>query len=282
MSKTNGGTTRIWTPMGLSVQQWEQELEFARRVQTVLLESRCVDLAGLQACGRCVPRHAVGGDYFDFLPLPDGGLRIVIADVMGKGFGAAMLMTMFRAAVRTATPHCPAPGALLKHINDLFYDDLQAVGAFITAACVDCRPAVRTLSFASGGHPYPLMLRQDSPAPQVVKVRGVSLGMMPDQVYTEQSVTLEPGDLVVMHTDGLMEAKLRTGKGLTAEGLQELVRLHGDRPLPDMLREILIGVDAHAGGNQAADDVTIVALRFAMSQNESGGDAICQQPGPCR
>lgn len=260
----------------------EQELEFARRVQQTLLEPRTLRIDGLQASGCCIPRHAVGGDCFDFVALPGGGLRVVIADVMGKGFGAAMLMTMFRAAVRTATPYFPTPGGLLEHINDLFYEDLQRVGSFITAACVDCRADRLTATFASGGHPYPLLLRKGSDSPEPVLVRGVSLGMMPNRVYAEQKVSLRPGDEVVMYTDGLTEARGSGGKGLTAAELLQFIALHRAESSPEMLDEFLTAIRDAGAEDGVTDDVTIVAVRFdggptraPARKKKSGGGGRC-------
>lgn len=254
-----------WTPWPCrepSEDQWKQDLTFARRVQAALLEASAVIIPGVAAVGCSVPFYGIGGDYFDLLPLPDGRLRVFIADVMGKGFGAALVATMLRGAVRAASRHCPSPGALLYQINDLVYRDLQDLGSFITASCVDFHPDTGRLSVACAGHPSPLLLRRDADVPQPVNARGVALGMLANRVYLHTEETVRPGDLLVMYTDGILEAKNYARKDLGAGGLQRLFTAGRALAGTDLMRAMLVGVGTYTEGEGARDDVTLVTLQF--------------------
>ena len=238
-------------------------MQFAVRVQEALVGDTTISVSGALVSGRSVPQFAVGGDCFDLIPLPNGGLRITIADVMGKGFGVAMLMTMFRTAVRMATPETDSPGALLRRLNRQFYGDLQRLGSFLTAACIDYSPSSRQLTMASAGHPYPLLLRTMGDTPEPIKVRGVSVGMMPDSQYMEVSVSPADGDKLVLFTDGVVEARNAEGSEFSAKGLASAIaRLRG-LPAEVLVPALLDTVAAFATESGVRDDVTLVAADFA-------------------
>ena len=251
-----------WPSKEPSKEQWERELAFAGRVQTALLEASSVAAWSDSVQGLSVPHFIVGGDYFDVFSLPDGRLRMLVADVMGKGFGAAMLMTMFRGIVRAASLHCTSPGALLKQANDLLYEDLQEMGSFITASCADYEPGVGAVTVASAGHPYPLFLHQGAAEADWLKVRGIGLGMLPDRAYQEHQIEPSAGDLMVLYTDGIIEARDSQNRELGAAGLQRLVIANREAPVPELLQSVLSGVAVHTAGVGPRDDVTLVAFRF--------------------
>jgi len=239
--------------------QWQRELRFAERVQALMSGMKSVAGAGAEAAGCSIPHYAVGGDYFDILPLSDGGLRVIVADVMGKGFGAAMIMTMVRSAVRSATHAGLAPGALLKHTNDMLYEDLQQVGAFVTLSCTDYQPASRTVTVAGAGHPYPWLMRGENPTVRI-EARGVSVGMLPNRRYQEQVVAVEPGDRLVVYSDGIVEARESDGRELGIPGLESLVRAVTGQRGREWLKAVLFAVAARA--REVRDDVTLAVVEF--------------------
>jgi len=254
-----------WPRKEPDADQWQRELRFAERVQAMLSGAGTFAVPGASAAGCSIPHYAVGGDYYDIVPLPDGGMRLMVADVMGKGFGPAMIMTMVRSAVRFATREAASPGTLLKQLNDLFYRDLQQVGSFVTVSCTDYRPVSRTLTVAGAGHPYPLLFR--SGGMRRIEARGVSIGMLPDRQYAEQVVPVEPGDRLVVFSDGILEARDSEGREIGVAGLEGLVRTTAGPAGPALLAAILSRVTASAW--EVRDDVTLAVVDFT-DPTESG------------
>lgn len=241
-------------------EQWNRELSFAAKLQRLLSTGQTAVADGLSASAASMSHYVVGGDYFDLLPLPSGGARVIMADVMGKGFGPAMIMTMVRAACRIANDHYAGPGLLLNRMNDLLYDDLQALESFVTMICVDYNPETRMLTMASAGHPYPLLLRQSAEVGELIKVRGVSVGMLPNRQYVERSVSLDQGDRLVIYTDGAMEVRDPAGTELTPAGLERLMRMSKPDKGIEWVHATLRAILHYAGESGVRDDVTVAVL----------------------
>lgn len=242
--------------------EMDRDIIFASRVHSRLIGAHEASIANAFACGISIPHYLAGGDYYDLLPLANGNLRVVVADVMGKGFGASMLMTMLRGGVRTASRQTHSTGGLLSVMNDLFFADLQKLGSFITLCCLDYDPGTRACTVACAGHPAPLLLRSTAAEPEIMKVRGVALGMLSNRQYTEVTATLAPGDLLLLYSDGIVEAKDSHGQDLATAGLVRILTDHRSLPLPDLLKRILADIAAHTGGGGPRDDVTLAALRL--------------------
>lgn len=242
--------------------QLEREVGFAGRVQWELVGTQEVHMAQALASGISIPHYLAGGDYYDLLPLDNGHLRMVVADVMGKGFGASMLMTMIRAGVRTASRQRQSPGQLLSLMNDLFFADLQRLDSFITLCCLDYDPNRCACTVACAGHPSPLLLRAGVVESESLRVRGVALGLIPHRQYSEIEVPLAPGDLLLLYTDGTVEAQNIHGQELSTAGLTRLLAGLSSLPLPGLLRRILEEVAVHTGGQGPRDDVTLAVLRL--------------------
>ncbi|MFZ5826412.1 MAG: PP2C family protein-serine/threonine phosphatase [Bacillota bacterium] len=266
-----------WLPTVPDQDQWQREIRFAEKVQRCLLAAEPVALNRFAACGCSVPLFAVGGDYYDFVPLPDGGLRVVVADVMGKGFGAAMIMTMVRASVRAISPVCGSPGQLLRSVNHLLYDDMQRLESFVVMLCLDLPKEGTAVRLASAGAPPPLLLRSAPSAVERVQVRGVSLGLLPDREYREAVLETEEGDLLVLYTDGIIEARSAGGTELGWSGLGYLLQGEMAQPLPELVESVIGQVASHGGAAGLRDDVTLVAVRVSQEREEGiGGAAGCR------
>jgi len=255
-------TSAPWPCQEPNAEEWARELRFAARVQETLLGRRTATVPGMVAFGQSVPQFAVGGDCFDLIPLPEGGLRIVIADIMGKGFGAAMLMAMFRSAARIVSAYGTPPGKTLCQLNEYFYPDLQKLESFLTVACADYHPDQREVVLASAGHPYPLLLRPNSRHQEPVKVRGVSLAMLPAATYREVCLPVSDGDRLLFYTDGLVEARNAEGQEYAIRGLTSAFSALGHLEAPEIVEGLLGAVASFTRPCSVRDDVTLVVTQF--------------------
>jgi serine phosphatase RsbU (regulator of sigma subunit) len=232
-----------------------RDLELARRVQLGLLPEGYPDCEGFEFYAYYRAAYEVGGDYYDFIELPNERLALVVADAAGKGVSAALMMAKLAGELKYHLS-CKSPGTALAHMNDSLC--AGGTGRFVTllAAILDRRSP--TLTLVNAGHPAPLRRRPDGIVQAVAEsVRGTALGLMPGQQYAEATVAIEPGDLWLAYTDGFTEAMSRTGKMFGADRLRErlaaapaVVRESGDR----IVREIV----TFLGDQPPSDDMCLV------------------------
>jgi serine phosphatase RsbU (regulator of sigma subunit) len=185
-------------------QRIEQELKVARLIQQTLLPKSLPELEGHHIAAYYQPAREVGGDFYDFLELEDGRLGLIVGDVSGKGVPAAIVMaitrTMLHAAYRMGSP---APGEILEQVNNILYRDIPP-NMFVTclAALLDSRSG--RLQYANAGHDLPYLRHADGVSE--LRARGMPLGLMPNMSYEQKEITLEPGESVLLYSDGLVEA----------------------------------------------------------------------------
>jgi CHASE2 domain-containing sensor protein len=239
----------------------EQELAVARRIQQDLLPKSVLAVPELEVVGANRPCFEVGGDYFDYFRLADGRIALAIADVAGKGVGAALLMSNVQAILRaecargTAVPHVPAQA------NRQLMESLAGNSKFVTFFYGALDPAARRLFYSNAGHNPPLVVRADGRIEEL-ETGGLILGVFPLAEYDEGSVDLAAGDLVVLFTDGVTEAESRHGL-YSDERLQELLVRERTRPAKEIAQAILDDVDLFSHGRHQTDDVTVVVVKVA-------------------
>ncbi len=181
----------------------EQELKIAQIIQQQFLPSSLPDLPGWNVAAFYRPARTVGGDFYDFIPLPDGRVMCVVGDVTDKGIPAALVMASTHALLRAAAPRLISPGAVLAQVNELLYADIPA-HMFVTCLCMVLEPASGAVVFANAGHDVPYVRTTAGIAE--LRARGMPLGLMPGMTYDEQSFVFHPGDCALLHSDGLAEA----------------------------------------------------------------------------
>jgi sigma-B regulation protein RsbU (phosphoserine phosphatase) len=245
----------------------EEELRIAHDIQMSLLPQAPLVMPGLSATALCIPAREVGGDYYDFLPLDDHRIGILIADVSGKGTSAALYMAQLKGLVLSLSRIHASPRALLVDANRLIAPHLDA-RSFITMtyAVVDFRAG--TMSYARAGH-TPLILVPGT-APRKARILapdGLVLGLKIDngelfeRLLEEQMIPLQPGDLYVFFTDGISEA-MNSADDCFGEGrLGSLLEDHADLPSEELRERILREVSAFVDGAPQHDDMTIVLVR---------------------
>lgn len=256
---------RLTAAMTEEVTQRERlnrELEIAREVQQRLFPQELPSIAGLDFCGACRPALGVGGDYYDFLCLPEGKLGVALGDVAGKGIAAALTMASLQASLRAEAPGTENLPSMIRKVNRLLYD-ATAVNRYATFFYAQYEPETRRLDFVNAGHNPPLLFRAcaaDS-EPQGLDVGGTVLGFMKDYPYASADVILEKGDLLVAFTDGISETMNKADEEWGEASLIQTVRGCHRASASEIIDRIMSAADAFAAGAQQHDDMTLVVLR---------------------
>jgi serine phosphatase RsbU (regulator of sigma subunit) len=243
----------------------EQELKIAQIIQQQFLPSSLPDLPGWNVAAFYRPARTVGGDFYDFIPLPDGRVMCVVGDVTDKGIPAALVMASTHALLRAAAPRLMSPGAVLAHVNELLYADIPA-HMFVTCLCMVLDPASGAVVFANAGHDVPYVRTADGIAE--LRARGMPLGLMPGMTYDEQSFEFEPGYCALLHSDGLAEAH---GPDREMFGFPRVSALVANGAVGTELIDLcLTELREFTGPDyEQEDDITLVSLeRSAAAQHE--------------
>jgi phosphoserine phosphatase RsbU/P len=231
------------------------EAQEARAIQQALLPKASPYVPGFAISGLSIPARAVGGDWYDFIPFPDGRWGLVLADVSGKGTAAALLMSATRGMLRSLAEACCTPGEVLTKLNSLLVEDFPA-GRFVTLVYAVLDPATRSVTFANAGHLLPLLV-DDNGVRFLDTERGLPLGLSCGD-YSQTTVTLSAGSKLVFYSDGISEA---VNEAEEEYGLDRLVQ-HAACPDASAIT-VLDDVRAHAKGVTLRDDASVVFVRAA-------------------
>jgi CHASE2 domain-containing sensor protein len=242
----------------------QRELEVARDIQRRLLPTAPPEVPGLDVAGVNVPAQEVGGDYYDWVAVGDGHLVVGLGDVSGKGVAAALIMSHLRASLHAETREGVSPAAVAQAMHGSLYRAIES-GRFATFFLATFAPGVRGgLRFCNAGHNPALLVRGG--VLEELEATGLPLGVFEEATYAEQARAFEPGDVLVMYSDGISECQ---GKNemYGEERLRALILRLCAQGLPaaDMVRAILEDVQAFAHGPAYDDDVTIVVVRRLRS-----------------
>ena len=233
-------------------ERMSRELEEARAVQFGLFPGDCPKIDGFEITGVCLPCQEVGGDWYDYVPLDDGRLGVVLADVSGKGMAAALLMSSARSVLRMHATGSLSPGEVLKKVNRILFNDFPSA-KFVTLVYAVIDPQARTISFANAGHLYPLCIDSKS-AEFLETASGLPLGIMESE-FTTRTIEMTPGSRMVLYTDGITEASDSNDEEFGPDRIRENM----DRELSST-RGLLDDVQKFTGGTPAADDMTVVMI----------------------
>jgi sigma-B regulation protein RsbU (phosphoserine phosphatase) len=227
-----------------------REAHEARLMQQALLPKSSPYIPGFVISGLSVPVSAVGGDWYDFLPFPDGRWGLVLADVSGKGTAAALLMSATRGMLRSLAEACSTPGEVLTKLNHLLVEDFPA-GKFVTLVYAVLDPANRIVTFANAGHLHPLFI--DNNGAQFLDTeRGLPLGLSCGD-YSETTVSLSPNSRLVFYSDGITEAENAEDQEYGLERLAQHAMTADASAVT-----IVDDVRAYANGAGVRDDATVV------------------------
>jgi sigma-B regulation protein RsbU (phosphoserine phosphatase) len=243
----------------LEKKRLDEELRIAHEVQLSLLPTAAPKLAGLDIAGMNVPSRDVGGDYYDFIPIVAGHLGIVVADVVGKGIPASIIMASFRAFLRAEIRNNYAIQTIWSKVNNLLYEILQ-IHQFVTAFYGVLDLERRRFTYSNAGHHPALLLRPDGKWRQL-KRGGTVLGICEGAAYEEEFIDFVPGDLFVLYTDGLVEAENEAKQMFGLNRVKRLVRLNADLPAAELCDALYKELRRFTQGNRLEDDTTIVVAK---------------------
>jgi len=240
-------------------QAMAKELEQAAHIQKGLLPSSSPKIAGMDIAGRTLACRTVGGDYYDYLTFPDGRIAVLVGDVAGKGMPASLLMSSLQARVKV----------LFEDGDDLAHK-ITRLNKSTSASCPDNRfitffmmiadPNSGEITFTNAGHNPPMLIR-DNGTLELLEGGGMILGIMPMAKYTEATVKMEPGDILILYSDGVTEAVNPVDEDFGEARLTEFVNSMKDRPAAAIMNAIHAEVTRFADTAPQADDITVVVVK---------------------
>lgn len=238
----------------------ERELEVAREIQESMLPREMPRLPGFDFAARMVPAQAVGGDFFDFIPLGDARLGIVVGDVSGKGVPAALFMALTRSLLRAEATRGVQPVEVLDHVNQHLLE-MNETGMFVTVLYGVLDRHTRQFAYIRAGHELPLVV--DARAQLTTPELGIGqpLGVFDSPRFDEQAIALPPSSLLLVYTDGITEAMDVAGKLFGMGRLEVALQDIRQAPVETAADSLLQRVASYRGTAAQADDMTLVAVR---------------------
>jgi len=243
----------------LQKQKIDEELALARRMQRDLLPENAPKYNRFDIAGINVPSEAVGGDYYDYIPLTSKDLGIVVSDVAGKGVPAAFIMASLRAALRIEAFSRYTISSVLSRVNDFLHESTKP-DIFVTAfyGVLDTEEGI--LTYADAGHNPPILLREDG-SYELLSEGGMLLGAFPGALYHEYRVSIETNDTLILYTDGATEAENAAGEQFGVDNLLNVCRNNVRKGSSAIIEELLKTIRSHTGSTQLQDDITLMIIQ---------------------
>jgi len=242
--------------------RYEQELAIAADIQQKLLPQELLQDMGLQIAASNIMARTVGGDYSYLITNQRGQLSLIVADTMGKGIPASLLMTTVRAIWRGCSATCcRSPGQVIETINRAMYPDLSATGSFVTMFGAIYNPETSVFRYTNAGHYPPSFCPASVAEHKELDVGGLPVGVLSDARFPSAEVSMRKGDIIVIYTDGVVEAENGKEELFGFERLCNIIDGNRDSDAEDIKDAILSEVDSYIDGSPLADDTTLVVLK---------------------
>ncbi|MEO8328585.1 MAG: SpoIIE family protein phosphatase [Candidatus Nanopelagicales bacterium] len=253
-----GQLVRLQATEARSRERIEQELKVAQLIQQQFLPKELPDLPTWHISAFYRPARTVGGDFYDFIPLPDGRVMVVTGDVTDKGVPAALVMASTHSLLRETSPRLKSPSAVLSRVNELLCEDIPA-HMFVTCLAMVIDPPTGSIEFANAGHNLPFVRAVDGTVREL-RATGMPLGLMPGMTYEQSQAVIAPGERLLMYSDGLTEQHDQNGEMFGFGRTEQLVARAGT---VDELTDLCVSELAKFSGPgmELEDDITLVALQ---------------------
>lgn len=246
--------------------QIEAELRSASEIQRILLPAKDPPLDGFVVAGKNIPARVLSGDYYDYLQLDGAHFGAVIADVSGKGTAAALITAMCRSVLRSNASISPSPAAVLAAVNRLLHPDIRE-DMFISMIYMVLDRATGGVTLSRAGHTYPLLWRKSTNAVEEIRSGGLAVGIDRGEVFErvtkDCSFTLEPGDCLLLYTDGVNEAMDARGDEFGEERIKTALARLAPQGARAVVSGLIAELEQFLGGKRSHDDITLIALQKA-------------------
>jgi sigma-B regulation protein RsbU (phosphoserine phosphatase) len=238
----------------------ERDLQLAYKVQSSLLPLETPSYAGWEFATRWIPAREVAGDFFDFFPVGDGELGIVIADVADKGIASALFMASCRSVIRGSMQRVSSPQDGINSANRLIHADATD-GNFITLFYAQVNPESGEMVYVNAGHNPPLLVRRGADVLQKLTLTGMALGVIEDFNYEQRAINLNPGDMIFLFTDGVSEAVDIASAEFGEVRLEKFVLDNQEQTAEDLAASLETTLEVFTASTQPFDDITIVVIK---------------------
>jgi sigma-B regulation protein RsbU (phosphoserine phosphatase) len=240
--------------------EYEHDLTLAAQVQRQVLP-KPLSLPGIEIAATMQPARMLGGDYYDFFEVGDDLVDVVIADVSGKGAAAALLMPSLAVALRLRARELEGPAAIIADLDEVL-KQITRPATFVTMFYGRIQRSNKTLQYACAGHNPPILFRTATGAETMLSDSGPVLGILPDAHFSDSTVTLEPGDILTLFTDGVTEQENESEEEFSPERLQRVIAEAGTETANSMVKDICSAVSSFSGEKEQADDLTVVVVKM--------------------
>ena len=239
----------------------QNEMKIAHQIQASLLPSAPIKTPQFEVTGFCLPADQVGGDYFDYFFRDENCLDMVIADVSGHSVGPALFMVETRSAIRAQLNKSVTPAEMLDILNNALFEDLDNADYFITLFYLQYHHQSRQLTYANAGHPPPLLIRHSENQCTQLDAEGLVLGVRKNVVFEQKRVTIEQGYLILLYTDGLIEAENNHAEFFGIERVCDIVNEHAQQPPGIIIEKLLEQLKQFCQCEVFKDDITLMILK---------------------
>jgi serine phosphatase RsbU (regulator of sigma subunit) len=257
------------------------ELEFARQMQLDLLPKTPPVVAGLDIADRSTPATEVGGDYFDYLWLPNGHLGVVFGDVAGHGMTAGLIMAMAKSAVHTQVRAGGRPAQLLPRLGEVLLE-LSAPNQYMTMVFAELDLEARCLRYLNAGHHFPLHYRCGTREVEYLESTGPPLGLLPSHPGEPRDRELLPGDVLAFYSDGLVEAFNANDQDFGIQRLGRIIARRAEQPAATIVEEVFAAVRRFTGDHPWHDDATLVVVRMLADSHKDAAGGVATAAGETR
>lgn len=250
----------------------KQELQIARDVQQSFLPIETPHLQKMELAAICKPAYETGGDYYDFVQLDDHRIAVTIGDVSGKGIQAAFYMTFIKGILHSLCREIESPAEILKKVNRLFYDNAQR-GTFISLVYGIIDLQKNTFRFARAGHNPVLRVGSNNGSFEELKPKGIGIGLSKDSFddqLEEVELSLKGSDVLILYTDGIVEALSESKKFYGSKRLNKMIKKYVSQSAKNILNSLAKDIRTFTGSARQHDDMTMMVIKLKDNEVEEG------------